>query len=287
MDIQTLAAHVDAVLGPTGTEYLEPVRDLALFRRSRTTDLVADLYEPVICLVLQGRKQLGFGEDLLDLAPGDALLVSHVTPVRARISEASPDRPYLSLVLRLDLALLRSLYNEVGHTAGTRKGLRAAVVDAADPKLVDALHRYTALASDPVERSVLEGPILRELHFRLLRAPNGGMLRELLQHGSHASNVSRAIARIRSDFRAPLVVPELAREVGMSASSFHKHFRDVTASTPLQYQKDLRLLEARRMLGNGEHTVTTVAYDVGYGSASQFSREYARKFGVPPSAHMA
>jgi AraC-like DNA-binding protein len=112
------------------------------------------------------------------------------------------------------------------------------------------------------------------------------MLRELLRHDSHASHIARAIARIRRDFRTPLTVPELARAAAMSESAFYKHFRDITASTPLQYQKDLRLLEARRLLSTGEHSVSTAAYEVGYESPSQFSREYARKFGVPPSTHL-
>ena len=117
-------------------------------------------------------------------------------------------------------------------------------------------------------------------------APHAGMLRALLRHDSHASNVARAIAKIRQDFRASMAVPELAREVGMSVSSFHKHFKEITSSTPLQYQKELRLIEARRLLMGGGQSVTTVAFDVGYGSPNQFSREYTRKFGVPPSAHL-
>jgi AraC-like DNA-binding protein len=113
-------------------------------------------------------------------------------------------------------------------------------------------------------------------------APFGGMLRDLVRHDSQGSAITRAIAQIRRDFRSPIAIPALARSVGMSASSFHKHFKAVTASSPLQYQKDLRLLEARRLLRTGATSVSTAAYDVGYESPTQFSREYARKFGVPP-----
>ncbi|MFT4628692.1 MAG: AraC-like DNA-binding protein [Myxococcota bacterium] len=287
MDIENLAAQVHSLLKTARARVARPVPRLALFMRTQPTEVVADLYEPVICLILQGGKQTTFGEQTLDLLPGDSLLVSHDMPVRARVTEASPEVPYLSIILLLDLPLLRSLYEEVGQTQVVQASPRSAMVTQADSSVIDALGRYVALAHDPVEQAVLAPLILREIHFRLLMAPHGGMLRELLRHDSHASNVSRAIARIRRDFRTPLVVPELAREVGMSASSFHKHFRDITSSTPLQYQKELRLLEARRMLAVGEHTVSTVAYDVGYGSPTQFSREYARKFGVPPSAHRA
>ena len=113
-------------------------------------------------------------------------------------------------------------------------------------------------------------------------APHGGMLRRLLHHNSHESNISRAIKQIRKTFKNPLVIPELAMEVGMSPSSFHKHFKFITKTTPLQYQKDLRLLEAKRLLNLKSHSVSRTAYEVGYESATQFSREYARKFGVPP-----
>src|SRR5436190_1160793 len=115
----------------------------------------------------------------------------------------------------------------------------------------------------------------------------GGMLRRLIRHDSHASAIARAIGHIRGDVRSPIAIPELARRVGMSASSFHKHFKAITSTTPLQYQKELRLLEARRLLHQGGASVTIAAYDVGYESPSQFSREYARKFGVPPSQDLA
>lgn len=124
--------------------------------------------------------------------------------------------------------------------------------------------------------------LAREIHYRLLTAPFGAMLRSLLRYDSSASAVASAIVQIRRRFREPLVVAELAREVGMSVSAFHRHFKAVTASSPLQYQKDLRLLEARRMLRIGTASVSTAAYEVGYESPSQFSREYRRKFGCAP-----
>jgi AraC-like DNA-binding protein len=131
-------------------------------------------------------------------------------------------------------------------------------------------------------------PLIRkELHFRLLLAPHGAMLRQLVSHDSHASCIARAIERIRESFRAPLAVPELAQAAGMSPSSFHKHFKTITETTPLQYQKDLRLLEARRLLQEGHHSVSETAFEVGYESPTQFSREYARKFGASPRNDIA
>jgi transcriptional regulator GlxA family with amidase domain len=128
------------------------------------------------------------------------------------------------------------------------------------------------------------GPLIsQEIHYRLLVAPFGGMLRRLVRHDSNASAIAKAIGHIRGDLRSSLAIPDLARRVGMSASSFHKHFKTITSTTPLQYQKEIRLLEARQLLKNGGASVTAVAYEVGYESASQFSREYARMFSVPPS----
>ncbi len=289
MDINTLAALVAARIddqSETADTAMASPR-LMLFRRTQPTALRPDFYEPVICLILQGSKELTVGDSTLQVGPGESLLVSHDLPVTARITSATPDAPYLSIVLLLDPSLIRSLSEEVSDAFVERAPARSTGVHEADTDLVSALARYVALASDSVERRVLEPMLLREIHFRLLMAPHGGMLRQLLRPDSHASNVSHAIARIRRDFRTSMAVPDLARAVGMSVSSFHKHFREITASTPLQYQKELRLLEARRLLTTGQHAVTTVAYDVGYGSPNQFSREYARKFGVPPSAHLA
>lgn len=129
--------------------------------------------------------------------------------------------------------------------------------------------------------------VASEIHYRLLVGRLGGMLRRLIRHDSVASAISRAIGQIRDDLRASLSVPDVAKRVGMSTSSFHQHFKAITSTTPLQYQKDLRLLEARRLLRADGVSVTTAAFDVGYQSSSQFSREYTRKFGIPPSQEVA
>lgn len=288
MEIQTLAASVSAYMDRNGhgSETVRALPSLVLLRHLQPTEMTPTLYEPVVCLILQGRKETILGDITLDIGPGDSLLVSHDVPVTARITTASPSEPYLAMVLLLDLSLLRSLYEEVSEAIIEDAPARSAVLQQADSRLIDCLTRYLALAGDPVETKVMAPLVLREIHFRLLMAPHGGMLRELLRHDSHASNIARAIARIRRDFRNSLAVTELAREIGMSASSFHKNFRAITSSTPLQYQKELRLLEARRLLATGDQTVSSVAYEVGYESPNQFSREYARKFGVPPSTHL-
>lgn len=253
---------------------------LLLLRRASPSPLEVSLYEPVLCLILQGRKQVSLGEQTLSFGPGECLLVSHDVPVRSRITKA----PYLALVFEVDVTAIRKLYDEVaGSALDDGEHARVAQTHRADPGLVDALHRYLALADSPADAKVLGPLISKELHYRLLMAPFGGMLRSLIRHDSDASAIARAIAQIRADIRSPVAIPELARRVGMSVSAFHKHFKTITSTTPLQYQKELRLLEARRLLKTGAASVTTAAFDVGYESPSQFSREYSRKFGAPPS----
>jgi AraC-like DNA-binding protein len=264
--------------------------DALVLQSSNPTPLDATLYEPVVCLILQGAKEVLLGDTIFHLGPGDVLVVSHDVPVNSRITTARPGEPYLAVILSLDVSLLRSLYDEAGRAVGDagaeQSGTPALASTTADPRLVDAIARYLALAEDEVEARVLASAIRREIHFRLLMARNGGTLRSLLRHDSHASMVRMAIARIRAAYRGPIAVPELAREVGMSPSSLHKHFRSITSTTPLQFQKDLRLLEARRLLIAGQHAVSDVAYEVGYESPNQFSREYSRKYGVPPSSDL-
>jgi AraC-like DNA-binding protein len=272
-----------AFTGETCLQRAPAVDGLALFRQQSPSSFEASMYEPVLCLILQGRKAVSVGEQTLAFGPGECLLVSHDLPVRSRITKA----PYLSLVLQLDVATIRKLYDEVTETALDSERARSAETHRADAGLLDALRRYLALADSPADAKVLGPLIWKEIHYRVLMAPFGGMLRSLIRHDSNASAIARAIGHIREDLRSPIAIPNLARQVGMSTSSFHKNFKTITSTTPLQYQKELRLLEARRLLKTGSTSVTAAAFEVGYESSSQFSREYARKFGVPPSQDLA
>lgn len=283
MDLAGLATKADRIT--SGATEAVGVPGLSLVRRTEPTEFEAAMYEPIVCLILQGRKETTVGERRFKARAGDCIIVSHDLPVVARIEEASSDVPYLSLVARLDLSELRSLYDEVGGEEVVAASSAYALAPVDEP-LLDVLSRYLALMEEGESVRVLSPLIRRELHFRLLMASHGAMLRTLLRRDSHASHIARAIRRLRDDFRQPLEVPELARSVGMSTSSFHKHFKEVTATTPIQYQKDLRLTEARRLLVTGEYSVSTAAFEVGYESPTQFSREYGRKFGAPPSADM-
>lgn len=252
-----------------------------------TTALTPTVYEPVVCLILQGAKELRLAGRTIGCGPGESVIVSHTVPLASRVTMASADEPYVAVVVRLDLGVLRGLADDVDETdaEGHRaQPASALVVQRADLPLIDALTRLSALSEAPrAEARVMAPLVLREIHYRLLSAEHGGTLRALLSRGSHASRIAQAIATIRQTYREPLTIAGLARDAHMSPSSFHQHFRSVTATTPLRYQKELRLLEARRLLVEESRSVTEAAIEVGYRSPTQFSREYARAFGTTPS----
>lgn len=281
--INDVFSHVEnaASLG-TGCE--TGVDGLYAIANVETTECAASFYEPILCLVLQGAKEAYMRDRVVRYGAGDALIVSHAVPVEAAVIKASPDAPYAALALRLDLALARSLFDEIGGVDEVDHDIRSLNVAASDTALIDAMDRLFRLSKDPVEAHALAPLVLKEIHFRLLRAEHGGTLRQLLLHGSPATRISKTIAIIRNNFKTNIAVPELASECGMSLSAFHEHFKSVTATTPLQYQKDLRLLEARRLLSSNGLSVAAAAYEVGYESPTQFSREFSRKFGLSPIA---
>ena len=289
MTLQDLARKVDAFLGDD-TDSIKAgetgIAGLYVHRQTRPNPFEAVVYTPVVCLNLQGRKEVTIGDRSTAFGAGQSLIVSHHLPVAARVTEASPERPYLALIAALDIDIIYSLCEEVGEAALDERRARTLAAGATDPALVGAMARYFALTRDPLEAKVMAPLILKEIHFRLLTASHGGMLRQLMRRDSHASRISRAIGRIRTLYRAPLAVASLADEAGMSPSSFHEHFRQITGTTPLQYQKDLRLMEARRLIAADGLSVSSAAYEVGYESPTQFSREYSRKFGSPPRSDL-
>jgi len=259
-------------------QYVRPLSNVGILRHHRPTSFEAAIYDPVIILILQGRKETLLGADSYPMGVGECLLVSHDLPVTARVTKT----PYLALIFDVSLDTLRELYENLTEPLPNAGQPRALAVHECSRQLVDALQRCLALSTSRMDAAVLGPLVSREIHYRLATAPFGGMLRELIRHESHSSAVARAIAQLRRDFRTPLEVPQLARSVGMSASSFHKHFKAITASSPLQYRKSLQLLEARRLLRSGSRSVTEVAFDIGYESLAQFSRDFSRKFGFSP-----
>ena len=257
--------------------------NLTVLQISEVSEFDSVVYKPVVCLVLEGAKQTTIGHQSVTLRAGDALIVSHDLPVQSRIISASADKPYLALIVSLELGVLRSLYEQIGSAAEEMMPLRSLSAGPADSAVIETIGRYLSLVNSTVEAEVLGPSILREIHFRLLMSPIGGMLRSLLSIDSHASRVARVIIQIRRDFRRNLSIPELAQSAGMSQSSFHGHFKQVTGTTPLQYQKDLRMIAARDLLRTGHYSVASASFEVGYESPTHFSRDYQRKFGAAPS----
>ena len=287
MELDDLEALTERYFSKNGGGERVALPNLHVLRRTEVSAFEATVYDPVICLILRGGKEIHVGAQSVALRRGEALLVSHALPVMSKITEASPDAPYLALVLSLDLGTIRSLHDQVGEAAHEAQGARTMTASAAQAEWMEPLGRYLRLMDDPLGARVLGPLALREIHYRLLMSPIGAMLRNLLAVDSRASRVAKAIARIRRSFREPLVIADLARSAGMSPSSFHEHFKAVTRTTPLQYQKDLRLIEAQSLLRAGRRSVAAASYEVGYESPTHFSRDYARKFGCSPKHHLA
>lgn len=240
------------------------------------------VYDVVVCLILQGRKETVLGGRTVEAGAGDTVIVSHDLAVASRIIEASPKEPYVALVLTVDLSIVRNLFEQLENAETEAAPATAYEVSLADVALIEAIERYVTLIENPNDMKIMAPLLLKEIHYRLLMAPHGGMLRKLLNRNSHASRISKSIELIRQNFAKPMSVADLAETAGMSTSSFHEHFKSITALSPIQYQKELRLVEARRLLLEGQYSVSSTAYEIGYESPTQFSREYTRKFGVSP-----
>jgi AraC-like DNA-binding protein len=244
------------------------------------------VYESMLHLVLQGTKSLSIGDRILSFVPATYFVVPVDLPALGQVCGDAPGEAYLALSLTLDPAVIAAMLADLCETDYDGKG-EAFAVSAAGPELIDAWLRMMRLVDRPREAALLAPMIEREILFRVLQGPQGDMLRQIARPDSRLSQVRRAIDWIRLHFAEPFRVEPLAAMAGMSVAAFYRHFRTVTAMTPIQYQKRLRLLKARRQLLFEPHDAASVAFSVGYESASQFSREYARMFGLPPVRDVA
>jgi AraC-like DNA-binding protein len=263
---------------------VEPLKGLYLWRSSRPSEPCHAVSEPSFCVIAQGAKEVLLGDSRYRYDPAHYLLSAAELPIVSQVIEASAERPFLSLRLELDPALVSSVLVEAGHLSVRNGGdVRAMDVSPLDAELLEAIVRLARLLdSPPAEVRVLRPLITREIVYRLLMGEQGGRLRHVARLGGHTDRIVGAIERLRREFNRPLRIESLARELGMSVSGFHHHFKAVTAISPLQFQKQLRLQEARRLLLGEDMDAATAGYRVGYEDASQFSREYKRLFGQPP-----
>jgi AraC-like DNA-binding protein len=285
-DLAKLASAVERRAAVDGG-YDTAVPALRLSRFSAPSELVALVYEPSLCVVAQGAKEVLLADETYRLDPAQSLLVSVDLPVAARVVEGSPGRPYLAVRIALDPAVVGELLADGTAAPPLGPPARAIAVTAVGPPLLDAVTRLVTLLGSLRDIVPLAPLVLREITYRVLAGPQGSRLRQIASAGAPAQRIARAIRWLKDHFAGPLRVESLARRVGMSPSAFHLHFKDVTALSPLQYQKRLRLQEARRlMLGEGLDAAQA-AFRVGYESPSQFSREYRRTFGAPPRRDVA
>jgi AraC-like DNA-binding protein len=262
---------------------------LAMFRSTSAAGPVCGFYEPGVALIVQGSKRVILGPDSFVYGRDHFLIASLNLPAVAQILEASPERPYLSVMLRLDAHEIAQLMME-GHVPPPRaqSGERAMATGQVTMPLLSAFERLVALLDDePGAMAALAPMVQREILYRLLMSEHGDRLRQIGAAGSQSHQIGRAIDWLKTHYTEPLRVDALAALARMSPSTFHHHFRALTAMSPLQYQKWLRLTEARRLMLAESLDASTAAYRVGYESASQFSREYSRQFGAPPMRDIA
>ncbi|MBU5612274.1 AraC family transcriptional regulator [Geomonas azotofigens] len=266
-----------------GEMFTTPVPGLSLFRREEVTEPGTGIYEPSVCLVAQGAKRIQLGDETLVYDANHFLITSVHLPTVVQIIEASPEKPYLGLRLMLDLREVSQLMLDSNlPQPRTQQSSRGMAVGEVTQPLISAFQRLLDLLDDEKDVPILAPMIQREIIYRLLVGDQGARLRQIASAGSQSQQIARAIDWLKGNFANPLRIDELATKVNMSTSTFHHHFRTLTAMSPLQYQKMLRLNEARRLMLTERLDATTAAFNVGYESASQFSREYSRLFGTPP-----
>lgn len=253
-----------------------------LFKVTRPSQLFPEIYQPFVSLILQGEKQLMIGSEVLGYRSGDTFVASVDLPATGEISEASVTSPYLAVRLTLDMPSLAELCCEVVPPPLT-EGQRVFGVYAAGDDLLDAWVRMLRLLDNPDEIPIMAPLLEREILFRLLRGSQAAVLFQVTEMEGPVSGVRRALNWIKMNYRRPFRVEDLAADANMSVSAFHRSFKASTGFSPLQYQKRFRLSEARRLLLTRRQNVASVAFEVGYESLSQFTREYARMFGSPPA----
>ena len=277
--LNAVRRYVEAYADPAGLAQT-PVPGLTTIRSCSPSGLVHAISRPLVCLVLQGSKQVTMGAQTFAFNAGDSLLITADVPTVSQITQASAAEPYLSLVLDLEPRVVADLTVEM-RAVPVADGL-AVRAEPTDREVTDAALRLMRLLERPAAVPVLHAQLIRELHYWLLAGRHGAAIRRLGWPDGQAQRVARAVAVLRAEFRQPLPVDRLAATAGMSPSSFHHHFRAVTSLSPLQFQKQLRLIEARRLMMSEGVSASSAAFSVGYESVSQFTREYGRMFGLPP-----
>ncbi|RCJ19801.1 AraC family transcriptional regulator [Nostoc sp. ATCC 43529] len=259
------------------------IAQLELMRESTAPTALCAVYEPTLCIILQGKKETLLGKETYHYGTAQYIVVTVDLPLSGLIVEATPDQPYLCFKLSLDATVLWNIIDQIQHISDQKdSSVRGLFVSDADESLIDCAIRLTRLLDTPQHIPFLAPMIVREIYYRLLIGEQDEAVRQIATFGSHMQRIAEAIKQIKAEFTKTLRVDDLAKQANMSPASFHRHFKAVTSMSPMQYQKQLRLMEARRLMRIENTDVTNAAYQVGYESASQFSREYSRMFGMSP-----
>jgi AraC-like DNA-binding protein len=286
LDREELAERIMQALPDDGA--LQPRPGLYFQRRSTPAGRVYATSPPSFCVIAQGSKDILLGEDVFHYDAAHYLITTMELPLVGEVIDASPQCPYLSARLLLDPSLVTSVMLDSGLSAERNDGTTKAVdVSALDVDLLDATLRLVRLVEAPDEYRVLAPLIVREIIYRLLTGAQADRMRHLTTCGGQTHRMARAVEILRENFDKPLRIEDLARELSMSVSGFHAHFKAATAMSPLQFQKQLRLQEARRLMLNENLDAAEAGYRVGYDDPSHFNREYKRHFGKPPRQDVA
>ncbi|HGS5087589.1 TPA: AraC family transcriptional regulator N-terminal domain-containing protein [Vibrio parahaemolyticus] len=280
---QKLAKLIDRWTG-NANQYDTPISGLRFSRWTTPTPPTSYTHNPSICLIAQGRKRVLLGEESFIYDANHFLISSVDLPIIANIIEASEEQPYLGLIMELDLTEISQLIvdSELAFTQA-KEAQKGIAVGELSESLLDAFVRLAELLDEGQNIKILAPIIKREIFYRLVMSEQGTRLHQIVTAGSHSHQIAKAIDWLKNNFVKPLSVGDLASFTGMSKSSFYTHFRSMTSMTPLQFQKKLRLSEARRLMLTENLDAMAATFKVGYESPSQFSREYSRLFGAPPS----
>ena len=285
--IEAVKRYTDQQAGK-GSPFITAIDGMAILRADHEKPASHLIMKPALCVVVQGTKWTTFGDRRYDYPAGRALVVSVEMPAFSRVVEASPAEPFLAIVIQFDLAVMRDVMERLEAPPELEDNLgRGVFVTDFDGPLADCVLRMVRLLDTPQAIPILAPMIMREICYWLLTGPHGGEVAKVVLANSHAQRVVTAIHTLRDQFAETIRIEELAAVAQMSPSAFHRQFKALTSMTPLQYQKQLRLLEARHLMVTGDANAEVAAYQVGYESASQFSREYARMFGAPPRRDIA
>jgi len=280
---EELAALVARHTGGRGNGvHATKINQLEFMRVSDTSTVMRGVSEPILGIVVQGKKEVLLSEEIYRYGVAQYLVVSVDLPLGGCAIKATPAQPYLGFKLDLDPVQLCDIIAQTNPGMGKKESVRGWFISTADPSLIDCAIRLTRLLDAPQDIPFLAPMIIREIYYRLLVGEQGEAVRQIATSGSTMQRIAEVIKWIKANFTKPMRVEDLALAANMSPSSFHRHFKEVTSMSPLQYQKQLRLLEARHRMLAENADATHTAYQVGYESPSQFSREYSRMFGAPP-----